>query len=214
MLLVDDDDFTRVTLAATMRALGFTVVGDAASAAAAMRAARHAPDVAMLDLDLGEGPTGIDLAIALRAALPGVGIVILSAYQDPRLMGQRQPALPSGSIYLVKGLIADPEILGRAVRMAADPSTHTAATQMVREAPVATLAALRDQQVEIMRLVALGCSNAEIARRQSLNEASVEKAVARLIKHFDLKAGKDQNQRVLIAQLYFRLAGTGRVYPD
>lgn len=214
VLLVDDDAFTRVTLATTLRALGFAVVADAESASSAMRAVRHSPDVAMLDLDLGEGPTGIDLAIALRAALPEIGIVMLSAYQDPRLMGQRQPALPPGTIYLVKGLVGDPEILGRAVRMAADPATHTAATQSMRDVPEPALAALRDQQVEIMRLVALGCANAEIARRQHLNEPSVEKAIARLIKHFDIRADPEQNQRVMIAQLYFRLAGTVGIHPD
>jgi len=202
VLIVDDDSFTRVTLASTLRALGCTVVGDADSAPTALRAARKTgPEVAVLDLDLGEGPTGIDLALALRREFPAIGIVMLSAYEDPRLMGHNQPALPAGAVYLVKRSIADPEVLGRALRLAG-PAVDSG------------LAALSDQQVEIMRLVALGCSNAEIARRRSLNEPSVEKAIARLIKHFDLKAGKDQNQRVMITQLYFQLAGTVSVRQD
>lgn len=215
VLIVDDDSFTRVTLASTLRALGCTVVGDADSAPTALRAARKTgPEVAVLDLDLGEGPTGIDLALALRREFPAIGIVMLSAYEDPRLMGHNQPALPAGAVYLVKRSIADPEVLGRALRLAREPGSHTEATRLAGPAVDSGLAALSDQQVEIMRLVALGCSNAEIARRRSLNEPSVEKAIARLIKHFDLKAGKDQNQRVMIAQLYFQLAGTVSVRQD
>ncbi len=208
VLIVDDDSFTRVTLTSTLRALGCTVVGDADSAQTALRAARRTqPEVALLDLDLGEGPTGIDLAVALRRELPQIGLVVLSAYEDPRLMGHNQPPLPPGALYLVKRSIEDPEILGRALRLARDSESHTAASQLAGMVTNSALTALSDQQVEIMRLVALGCSNAEIARRRNLNEPSVEKAIARLIKHFDLKAAKEQNQRVMIAQLYFQLAG-------
>ena len=69
------------------------------------------------------------------------------------------------------------------------------------------LASLSAQQVEVMRLVAAGCSNAEIARRRSITEPAVAKAVARLIRHFEIQADTSQNQRVLIAQLYQRLSG-------
>ena len=75
------------------------------------------------------------------------------------------------------------------------------------------LAALSDQQVEIMRLVAAGFANREIARRREMTEPAVEKAIARLIRHFDLKTGKEQNQRVVIAQLYFQLTGAVSARP-
>ena len=38
-----------------------------------------------------------------------------------------------------------------------------------------------------------------------MTEASVEKAVARLIRHFGIAAGHDRNQRVMIARLYAEL---------
>ena len=64
-LLIDDDDFTRLLLSSTLKDLGYQVIADAATAAGAIKAAtEHSPDLAIVDLDLGEGPTGIDVAHA------------------------------------------------------------------------------------------------------------------------------------------------------
>ena len=62
-----------------------------------------------------------------------------------------------------------------------------------------------------MRLIAAGFSNSEIARRLVIEEASVEKAVMRLIRQLDVKAAREENQRVMIAQAYFALSGTRSV---
>jgi DNA-binding NarL/FixJ family response regulator len=70
---------------------------------------------------------------------------------------------------------------------------------------------LTDSQVEVMRLIAAGFSNSEIARRLVIEEASVEKAVMRLIRQLDVKAAREENQRVMIAQAYFALSGTRSV---
>ena len=68
-LVVDDDDFTRFLLVRTLTTLGADSVDDAADAPTAMRLAQAtSPDLATLDLDLGGGPNGIDLAHALRNA--------------------------------------------------------------------------------------------------------------------------------------------------
>jgi DNA-binding NarL/FixJ family response regulator len=174
--------------------------------------AKARPDVALLDLDLGEGPTGIDLAHALRRSLPEIGIVMLSAYEEPRLMGAGQQPLPERSLYLVKRTITDAEQLGRALRLSIDPELGATMARVGSDA-AGELAALSDQQVEVMRLVAAGFANAEIARRREMTEPAVEKAIARLIRHFDLKAGKEQNQRVVIAQLYYQLTGAVSARP-
>ncbi len=208
VLLVDDDPFTRMMLTTTLNTLGYKVVGDAPSAASALRMARDLrPTVAVLDLDLGEGPTGIDVAHGLRNVNPAIGIVMLSTYEEPRLMGHNQPPLPEGSLYLVKKTVIDPAILDRAVMMSIDPMLRDGRINLdfTTESPVPPK--LTDLQIDIMRLVAAGHSNTEIARLRSLTVPSVEKAVARLIKQLDLQATPDKNQRVMIAQVYYRLTG-------
>ncbi len=84
LLLVDDDPFTRLTLSATLTSLKFSNIAQAASVAEAISIAEAAkPQVAIVDLDLGEGPTGIDLAHRLREISPRNGSVVLSTYTEP-----------------------------------------------------------------------------------------------------------------------------------
>ena len=201
VLIVDDHDFARMGLVSAVRLLGCEVVGDVATAAEAIRVARQVPpDVALLDLDLGEGPTGLDVAHALRRLDPAIGLVIVSSYEDPRLLGFDQKSLPGDVVYLVKQQLGSPGELGRAIRAA---RRHEAAPPE----PEPELASLSAQQIETMRLVAAGCSNAEIARRRSITEPAAAKSVARLIRHFGIQADSTQNQRILIAQVYQRLSG-------
>ncbi len=205
-LVVDDDPFTLGMLATALTSLGWHPVRSAASAAEAMWMASHGNlAVAVLDLDLGEGPTGIDLAHGLRRIHPAIGLVIISTYAEPRLMGLNLPALPVDSIYLVKRTVTDTEVLGRSIQLAIerpDPAHNAIAgdDQLPREA-------LSDLNIEIMRLIATGASNAEIARLRVMSISGVEKAVARIIRQLGIPGGKESSQRVLIAQAYFRLTG-------
>lgn len=206
VMLVDDDPFTRMTLVATLGSLDFAVVGDAATAKEGLLlAVETRPEVAVVDLDLGEGPTGLDVAHRLRELLPRIGLVVLSTYEEPRLMGFNQHPLPEDALYLVKRTVVDPEVLGRAVRMSVDHDFREGTTRVIPKDVLGV--SLSDSQIDIMRLVAAGHSNAEIARRRSLTVPAVEKAVARLIKQLDLHASPDTNQRVVIAQAYYRLTG-------
>lgn len=202
LLLVDDDPFTLVMLTNTFQTLGFTDIAQADSVNEALVIARSVrPRAAVVDLDLGEGPTGIDLAHGLRHDFPHIGIVILSTYADPRLIGSRQQPLPDRAIYVVKQSISDTSVLLNAV-------THSVVhlnDQSTSLSPTSEIANLGDVQVDIMRLIAAGMANAQIAQTLIMQEASVEKAIARLIKQLGVKATRNQNQRVLIAQEYYRM---------
>lgn len=199
VLLVDDDDFTRMTLRAVLSSLDYDVIGDAANVVGAMDLARaERPDLAVIDLDLGEGPTGIDLAHGLRTLLPSIGLVMLSSYADPRLIGRRTRPLPEGTQYLSKQSVGDARVLDDALRRALeldDAATPTGGT------------ALSDTQIEMMRLIAAGYSNAEIAKRMWITEDGVNRAVTRLVKQLGLQVSKEHNTRVLISRAYAELAG-------
>lgn len=212
VLIVEDDGFTRSLLVATVSSLGHTVVGDCATAADAMKAAAaEPPDVALLDLDLGGGPTGADLAQGLRRYWPGMGIVLVTSYEEPRLMGTRLK-IPDGTTYLVKQAISQPHEIDRAIRAAREPRAHTSAS-----APASLdsrARGLSDGQIEIMRLVASGLTNAEIARRRCMTEHAVGKAVARLVKQLGLDYQEGDNPRVLITQAYFAMTGAARPRRD
>lgn len=201
VLVVDDDDFTRTLVASLVESLGYQVVARASSVNEAMALAHETkPELALLDLDLGEGPTGLDLAHGLRKMNPEIAIVMLTSYGHPTWMGQRREP-PQGARYVVKGEVNDSQIL-------ADAASSTLADPLASNAMSVAVAPLNEGQWEILRLVAAGYTNAEIARRRSLTEDAVNKAVTRLVKQLDIPLGKDGNARVLLTQAYNRITGT------
>ena len=216
VLMVDDDPFTRSNLTSTLQVLGCYVVA-ADSVSSALRAIRNfapdnMPNVTLLDLDLGEGPTGLDLAQTLREEFPEIAIVILSTYIDPRLIGSNLPEIPEGGVYVVKSSVNSPQVLGDAIELAVANMSIENKKKIAK--PNFILSDLSDKQVEMMRLVASGLSNAEIAKRQWMTEAAVEKAITRLSKKMNLTGNKEQNQRVMIASTYHQLTGSVNVRID
>lgn len=200
-IVVDDDDFTRTLVASLVESLGYEVVARSGAVTEAMAAAQEArPDVAVLDLDLGEGPTGIDLAHGLRRLYPRMAMVLLTSYGDPSWMGLNR-AVPPGTRYVVKGQMNDTRIL-------ADALAEAVADPLAKGTTQRTPTPLSEGQWDILRLVAAGYTNAEIARRRSLTEDAVNKAVTRLVKQLDLEVGESGNARVLLTQAYNRITGS------
>lgn len=210
VLIVDDDHFTRMALSAVLTSLGYEVVADVGSVINAMDVGRTMrPDLAVLDLDLGEGPTGIDLAHGLRGLLPNIGLVMLSSYADPRFIGKRSRPLPEGAVFITKQQLGDASVLDQAIQRALmlDSVDENQSTLPESDDNLVVKRQLTDTQIELMRLVAAGFSNAEIARRLWITEAGVNRAITRLVKQLDLDVTKERNPRVLIARTYAELAG-------
>jgi DNA-binding NarL/FixJ family response regulator len=209
VLVVEDDSFTRTTVCATLRYHGVLVVGEAANAREGLQlAATSEVDAVLLDLDLGGGPNGIDLASALRKAQPTLGIVILTTYEDPRLAGNSLATLPADVSYLVKRDLSDSMALPRAVRAAIKEAQSGA--RPARRAPRQSVATseLTDAQLEVMRLVAEGLSNVGIAEQRSVTEGAVEKLINRTARQLGIESTSTQNLRVQIARSYLQLTGT------
>ncbi len=207
VLVVDDDEFTRFLLIRALDSFGFANVEACDGAASALQCAvAQRPAVGILDLDLGQGPNGVDLAHALRRQYPDIGLILLTSFEDPRLLGGIKD-LPVGAIYLTKRAVGNDEILPRA--MATLLEHPCAGSNSAVGEGFARPLGLSDNQIDIMRLVAEGHSNAEIGRRLHLTERGVAKAVSRLVKQLDLDTSGDGNVRVLITQMYFQYVGHG-----
>ena len=200
VLVVEDDAFTRMTLATVVASLGHEVVGQAGTVVEAMDTARKCrPDVVLIDLDLGAGPTGIDAAYGLRELLGDVGIVVLSSYADARVMGKRARPLPPGALFVSKRSLDDASVLDDAIK-----ASVAGASKVPAMAPGVDLT---DQQLELMRLVASGLSNDEIARRLWLTEPSVRRSITRVLRKLGIEPSDATNARVQLARAYTDLAG-------
>jgi len=215
--IVEDDPFARTMLVATLRAQGVEVVIETAEPSEALALAPlRRPRVALLDLHLGAGPTGIELAHALRAVDPRIAIVILTSFDDPRLLSTRLPDPPAGSQYLTKGEVASVEVLIRALKDAVDAAPSSGRVSAAASAPIPSRAGgpvgprvvdLTDSQLETLQLLAQGHSNAQIAVRRSVTERSVETTIGRIARALGLAPDATRNQRVHMARVYLRAAG-------
>jgi two-component system invasion response regulator UvrY len=202
VLVVEDDNLTRITMASSLTAAGISTVYAAGTVAEAIEIAqKHVPSAALIDLHLGQGPTGLDLARKLRALNSRIGIVILTSYDDPRLLGENPSFIPAGTRYLRKADITDISVVTKALGAAPGKSRLSGTEQ------AALNSTLSATQLAILRLVAEGHSNVEIARRRGVSEKAIEGAIRRLADKLSLEKDSTSNQRVHIARVYFRALG-------
>jgi hypothetical protein len=207
LILVEDDAFTRATLGDALSLHGFDVrarVGTAFDAIDAQR--KHDPQVALLDLDLGLGASGIDVAIALRENNPKIGIVFLTTYRDPRLLNANIPNLPEGAIFLNKLEMNSTAKITLQISLAIVKPLTKRALPWVRSGP---LSAMSSTQIEILKDVAAGLSTSEIARTRGVSEQAIDKSISRISKNLGIPKSADSNLRVQIVRAYFENKGQG-----
>lgn len=208
VVLVEDDDFTRGLLSTSLAAQGLIIIGSAANASEGLKLILDLlPDVVLLDLNLGKGPNGLDLAATVRQRAPQVGIVMLTSIEDPRLLGPNLSQAPAGVEFLIKREMGD---INKVV-VALENAKRAAATPLgsrTRAAGVPRVKEFTDSQIETMRLVSLGHTNSQIASRRAVSEKSVEQMISRIFSQMSLPViPEGQNQRVSISRLYYRLMG-------
>lgn len=197
----------RSMLASSLRGIGHTICIETPIPRALIDHVQNdSVDVAILDLHLGRGPTGADLAVALRRLQPQIGLVILSSYLDPRLLRSDLPSLPVGTRYLNKAAVTSVDVLERAIEdsldLGAGSVTSNASVQSANP-----LGQLSDSQLEVLKLLSQGLSNHEIAKRRFTTEKAVEISIARTSKTLKIERSQSHNQRINMAKAYFRAQG-------
>ena len=202
VVVIENDPFTRTMLTVALEAGDIRVSASGALARVAMEAqAKEKIDVAILDLDLGVGPTGIDIAYALREVDRAIGIVLLTSFSDPRLSPAQGIALPRGTRYLTKSKIDNMAIVLTVVLQAKFSPLEI----HVKSSPE-TLA-ITSQQVAALKLVAGGATNSEIARQLDITEKAVEHLIARLNENLGLDKSSSTNSRVQLVRKFADLTG-------
>jgi len=205
--VIEDDDFTRAMLVNTLNSEDTKVVLNSAKPKSLIEyIQKNSLDAVFLDLHLGKGPSGLDLAVAVRRRLPRVGIVIVTSYEDPRLLQSNPPDMPRGTVYLVKNDISKIQDLAAAMDKAITLANSDKEKNEITRRN-SNIARLTNGQIELLRLMAQGLSNSEIAKRKFVTEKSVELSVSRLVRALGIERDPTQNQRVHISKVYFRAMG-------
>lgn len=206
LLIVENDIFAGRFISQSLRADKFNAIHVAESAPAAMKIFReHKIDCALIDIELGTGPNGVDVAHAFRKLKPKIGIVFLTSIVDPRLIDLRGLELPSSSIYLSKSLTLEIFEISNALHHSLQLPSETITKCLIRYSKQDS--ELTQGQFELIRLVAEGLSNKEIARKKFITIKSAENSIARLAKKLEIKDTNSNSQRVMITKRYFQMIG-------
>jgi NarL family two-component system response regulator LiaR len=175
------------------------VVAEAADGAEAVdAAARHAPDVVLLDLAMPR-LDGVGALRELRERAPEVRVIVLTSFgEDDRLFA----ALRAGAAgFLLKD--TEPPDLVRAIRTAhagQAPLSPATATRVVEELSRGGRGRAADlltpRELEVLRLIARGRSNKRIALELGVAEKTVKTHVGHVLAKLDLS---DRTQAALYA---------------
>jgi len=183
LLIVDDHSVVREGLRGFLRLQdGIEVVGEAAGAGEAVRAAGEvSPDVVLLDLVMPEGD-GIGAIRRLLEAAPGVQVLVLTSFADD---AQIFAALAAGAAgYLLKDI--DPQALADAIRDVhmGRPALHPLVASRLMRREASSRPAHRDltaREGDVLRLVVEGLANKQIAQRLGIGEKTVKTHVSRVL---------------------------------
>lgn len=202
VLLVEDDVFSRSTLAAALQGANFEVKAEVANAKDSLAAVKKfAIDVAVIDLDLGPGANGIDIAYALREVNPHLGIIILTSYSDPRVANPDSLPLPRSAKFITKSTLTNIKTLIKAIiELKQNPSAKKSGIESER-------VNLTENQLLVLQAVAEGLTTKEIAKRLEVTDKAIEGTITRIHTVLGLPKNHSLNPRVQLARAYFELAG-------
>lgn len=200
-IVVDDQQLVTSLVSNLLSEKGFTVevCNDVISAQAKLN--DFDADIAVIDLNLGVGPSGIDLAHYIARTKPETAILILTGYPSLPSVKLGGVDLPSHATFLEKSAISDVSKLIDAVdsSIAGIPSGGSPTS--------GRLATLTRNQVSVLRSLAEGYSIAEIASQRDLTNSAIEKTITRIYDRLGLEPSEPTNQRVEAIRIYINEAG-------
>ena len=188
LFLLDDHEIVRRGLRELFETeADLVVVGEAGTAEEALtRIPDTSPDVAVLDVRLGEGQAdGVEVCREIRSTHPQVACLILTSFADDEALFSAIMAGAAG--YMLKQVRGDD--LVDAVRRVAqgqsllDPGVTARVLQRLRapQTPEDNLSVLTDQERRILDLIAEGLTNRQIGERMFLAEKTVKNYVSNVL---------------------------------
>lgn len=195
VLVVDDEAFVRTTLGALVESLDYEVLCVGTAAEANESIASFDPNVVICDLDLGPGPTGVDVLRGISRKAPWIARIVLSSHRSPFLVDATGRGLGKDTIFLTKKDLHSAEQLRAAIEAALNGERFALNSS---DEPVL----LSKDQAATLRMVAQGMSNEAIAQARGTQVRAVEKVLRRIYDAMGLDDVETSNARIPAARLY------------
>jgi len=191
VILADDHKIVRAGIRRILESAGdIEVLAEAEDGEEAKALIQHhQPDVAVLDIQMPKA-SGIEVIRWARANLRGIGLLTLTAYDDPPyVMGVLQAgangyilktASPDDLIQAVRDVYAGKSALDAAI-------TQKLMTQIFEQKSAPSYQELTEREMDVLRLCARGFTNKAIAVQLNISDRTVQGHLAHI---FDkLQAG-------------------------
>ncbi|MEY4131256.1 MAG: hypothetical protein RLZZ31_1380 [Actinomycetota bacterium] len=184
--MLDDHEIVRRGLRELIESTDdMEVTAEASSAAEALSVVEQmTPDVAVLDVRLGDG-NGVEVCREIRSRKPSIHCLMLTSYADDEALFDSIMAGASG--YVLKQ-VRGTELIDAIRKVAAgqsllDPGVTARVLERIRSGnePDERLEGLTEQERRILDLLAEGLTNREIADRMYLAEKTVKNYVSNLL---------------------------------
>ncbi len=211
ILIVDDHPLFRQGVRFALEAEpDIDVVGEAADGEQALEMATTlTPDVVLSDVNI-PGPDGVEIARALKGALPNTSVILMTAYDDE---GQLFNAIRVGAAaYFLKDLgpselmdgirrvsrgeylinesvLSKPMVASRVLQQFADLVSEGKEVEPL-------FVPLSNREIEVLEQIARGNSNKEIARALKISDQTVKNHITSILRKL---AVNDRTQAVVYA---------------
>lgn len=209
IVVAEDAALLREGLVRILERAGHDIVAAVADAQALLTyAANTRPDLVVTDIRMPPTHTdeGLRAAATIRAAHPGIAILLLSAYVADAYVGELLDAAPGGGIgYLLKDRVGHVrDFLDSVDRVAAGGTVIDA--EVVRQLVVrrhtdGPLASLTEREREVLALMAEGHTNHAIAGKLFVSEAAVRKHIGNIFAKLPLDPHSDRRVSAVLTYL-------------
>ena len=176
------------------------VVGEAETGELAIELAKALqPEVILMDIELGEGITGIQAGYAIKADRPTTGIVLLSNHRAKQFI-----VTSAGWSYLIKRNVRNFETVARAIKGAAwgmiviDPFV----TDVLKPREDTALSRLTIEELKVLELVTQGFSDAAISMQMIVSEDKVRSYFNGIVAKLEIKPDGQMDPRVAVVRAY------------
>lgn len=198
IIVVEDEPFTRTLIERVLTDDNWLVHSVGTVSEAVMLLRDIEPNAIVCDLDLGPGPSGVDLLASVARDQPWIGMVVLTAHAAPELAVSGASLLPDDVVYLLKPAIENPQQITDAIGGAIEGRFRS--RPEVAEAEVTIN--LSSEQAEVLRMVAMAYSNQAIADARGTSVRAAEAMVQRVFQALGLSSDPDTNVRVQAARMW------------
>ena len=200
VLIVEDQGLFRDMLRISLSSYSNLEIVDAvATGEEALKAFRELkPEVVLMDIELGDGPSGIETGRVMKGERTETGIVLLSVHKDKEYISSLSVEEASGWSYLLKQSVGDASALRRAIEgsaagfMVLDPGV----VNNLRPKQGSCISRLTPRQQEVLGLMAQGYNNAGIAEKLVLGPKSVENYINAIYQELNLNQSDRIHPRV------------------